>query len=177
MTLRTAACQASLSLGILQAAILEWVALPSSRGSSHPRDWTQVPTLQVDSLLTESPGKPKNSGVGSLSLLQGIFPTRESNWDLLPFRQILAAGIGSRVEHVTQAQPIWVLSDPHVNCEWKAPFPFGEFWLGSYSEACQVENLHCRREWDQPVGKKQLWEKETSLIILELLPAQTFNAC
>ena len=26
--------------GILQARILKWVALPSSRGSSHPRDWT-----------------------------------------------------------------------------------------------------------------------------------------
>ena len=28
--------------GILQARILEWVAMPSSRGSSQPRDWTQV---------------------------------------------------------------------------------------------------------------------------------------
>ena len=28
--------------GILQARILEWVAMPSSRGSSWPRDWTQV---------------------------------------------------------------------------------------------------------------------------------------
>ena len=28
--------------GILQARILEWVAFPFSRGSSHPRDWTQV---------------------------------------------------------------------------------------------------------------------------------------
>ena len=31
-----------LSLGILQARILEWVAFPFSRGSSQPRDWTQV---------------------------------------------------------------------------------------------------------------------------------------
>ena len=28
--------------GILQARTLEWVAMPSSRGSSWPRDWTQV---------------------------------------------------------------------------------------------------------------------------------------
>ena len=28
--------------GILQARILEWVAIPFSRGSSPPRDWTQV---------------------------------------------------------------------------------------------------------------------------------------
>ena len=28
--------------GILQARILGWVAIPFSRGSSQPRDWTQV---------------------------------------------------------------------------------------------------------------------------------------
>ena len=47
------------------------------------------PTLQVDSLPAEPQGKPKNTGVGSLSLLQGIFPTQESNLDLLHCRQIL----------------------------------------------------------------------------------------
>ena len=31
------------------------------------------PTLLVDSLPAEAPGKPKNTGVGSLSLLPGIF--------------------------------------------------------------------------------------------------------
>ena len=36
----TATRQAPLSLGILQAGILEWVAMSSSRGSSQPRDWT-----------------------------------------------------------------------------------------------------------------------------------------
>ena len=36
------ACQAPLSMGILQARISEWVAMPSSRGSSQPRDRTQV---------------------------------------------------------------------------------------------------------------------------------------
>ena len=38
----TVVCQAPLSMGILQARILEWVALPSSRGSSQDRDGTQV---------------------------------------------------------------------------------------------------------------------------------------
>ena len=38
----TVALQASLSMGILQARILEWVAMPSSRGSSQPRGGTQV---------------------------------------------------------------------------------------------------------------------------------------
>ena len=35
-------CQAPLSMGILQARILEWVDMPSSRGSSQPRDRAQV---------------------------------------------------------------------------------------------------------------------------------------
>ena len=29
-------------MGIFQASVLEWVAMPSFRGSSQPRDWTQV---------------------------------------------------------------------------------------------------------------------------------------
>ena len=37
------------------------------------------PSLQADSLPAEPPGKPRNTGVGSLSLLQGIFPTQELN--------------------------------------------------------------------------------------------------
>ena len=37
----------------------------------------------------EPQGKPKNTGVGSLFLLQQIFPTQESNWGLLHCRQIL----------------------------------------------------------------------------------------
>ena len=45
--------------------------------------------LQVDSLPSEPPGKPKNTGVGSLPFLQRIFPTQESNRGLLHCRQIL----------------------------------------------------------------------------------------
>ena len=38
----TVACQAPLSMGILQAKILEWVAISFPRGSSQPRNQTQV---------------------------------------------------------------------------------------------------------------------------------------
>ena len=38
----TVAHQAPLSMGILQARVLEWVAIPYSRGSSQARDQTQV---------------------------------------------------------------------------------------------------------------------------------------
>ena len=46
-------------------------------------------TVQADSLLSEPPGKPKNTGVGSLSLLQGIFLTQESDWGFQHCRWIL----------------------------------------------------------------------------------------
>ena len=47
------------------------------------------PALQADSVPAEPPGKPENTAVGSLSLLQGIVPTQESNPSLLNFRRIL----------------------------------------------------------------------------------------
>ena len=75
--------------GILQARILEWVAYPSSGVLPNSGIEPRSPTLQVDSLPCEPPGKPKNTGEGSLSLLQGDFLTQESNQGLLHCRQIL----------------------------------------------------------------------------------------
>ena len=56
---------------------------------SNPGVEPRSPALQADSLTNEPPGKPKNTGVGSLSLLWWIFLTQESNWGLLHYRQIL----------------------------------------------------------------------------------------
>ena len=43
--------QNPVSMGTLQARILEWVAMPSPRRYSPPRDQTQVPTLQEPGFL------------------------------------------------------------------------------------------------------------------------------
>ena len=59
------------------------------RGSYQPGIKSRSPALQADSLPSEPPGKPKNTGVCSLSLLQWIFLTQESNWGLLHCRRIL----------------------------------------------------------------------------------------
>ena len=102
--------------GILQARILEWVAMSFSRGSPQPRDQTQVSWIAEDSLPPELPGKTYGQHVkwkllshvqhvpwtiesmefsrseycsGSLSLLQGIFPTQGLNPGLPHCRQIL----------------------------------------------------------------------------------------
>ena len=98
--------------GILQARILEWVAYLFSSRSFWPRNRTRVSciaggfftnwairealkSLSHDQLFstpwtTESMNSPgQNTGVGSLSLLQGIFPTQGLNPGLLHFRWIL----------------------------------------------------------------------------------------
>ena len=113
---------------ILQRRIPEWVAKPSSRELSQPRDrtcvsyvscicrqvlhlgsqWGSQIVKSVLCLVTQScpalcdpmdyslPDSPvhgdspgKNTGVGSLSLLQRIFPTQGSNPGLPHFRRIL----------------------------------------------------------------------------------------
>ena len=63
--------------------------MPSSRGSSQPSDQAQVSLIEVDSLPAKPTGNPKNTGVGSLSLLQGTFLTQELNQGLLHYRWIL----------------------------------------------------------------------------------------
>ena len=56
-TLWTAAHQVPLSMGILQARMLKWVAMPSSWGSSQQRDRTQVSHI-AGTFFNEPPGKP-----------------------------------------------------------------------------------------------------------------------
>ena len=52
--------------GILQARILEWVAIPFSRDLPNPGIKPGSPALQADSLPAEPQGNPKNTRVGSL---------------------------------------------------------------------------------------------------------------
>ena len=75
--------------GILQARILEWVAFPSSRGPSQLRDRTQVSLIAGRFFTSWARREVQEYQSGSLSLLQRIFPTQESNWGLLHWRQIL----------------------------------------------------------------------------------------
>ena len=62
---------------------------PSPGNLRNPGIEPRSPALQEDSLLSEPPGKPKDTEMGSLSLLQGTFQTQESNPGFLHCRQIL----------------------------------------------------------------------------------------
>ena len=76
-------------MGFSRKRTLEWVTMsscPPPRDLPNPGVKPRSPTLQVDSLPAEPQGKPKNTGVGSLFLLQWIaysFSTGSScprNW-------------------------------------------------------------------------------------------------
>ena len=56
---------------------------PSPGDLPYPGIEPRSPALQADSLSAEPLGKPKNTGVGRLSLFQRIFLTQELTWDLL----------------------------------------------------------------------------------------------
>ena len=99
--------------GILQARILKWVAMLSSR-RIFP---TQVSLLQADSLSSEPPGKSKNTGVGSLSLLQGTFLIQESNRGLLHCRLFIyqPSHQGSPLVTSFSLSILWSVTPPELN--------------------------------------------------------------
>ena len=118
-----------MSIGILQARILGWVAMPSSRGSSQPRDQTQVSlaggfftswaTRDIplswlswvqffEIIWTVAHQVPlsmgffsKNPGVGCHFLLQGIFPIQGCNLPLLHWH------VGSLKNHSWIGKILW----------------------------------------------------------------------
>ena len=69
----TVACQAPLSMGILQARMLEGVAVPSFRGSSQSRDQTQVFCIAGRIFIINHQGSPGGLCIiiVSESLVQG----------------------------------------------------------------------------------------------------------
>ena len=75
--------------GILQPEYWSGQPFPSSGYLPNPGMEPRSPALQADSLPAEPPRKAKNTGMGSLSLLQQIFLILESNQSLLHCRQIL----------------------------------------------------------------------------------------
>ena len=101
-----------------------WVPFPFSRGIFPTQGLNpSLPTLQVDSLPAEPPGKPKNTGVGSLVLLQGIFLTQELNRGLLHWRRILyqLSYQGSKTMRPA-ARPHASLADPILHQTVAKPF-------------------------------------------------------
>ena len=89
-------------LGILQARILEWVAIPFSRGSFQPRIKPGYLALHADSLPSEPSGKPHDVAksffknefkkdiitIGSSSSISGYIPEGNQITILMSFLHI-----------------------------------------------------------------------------------------
>ena len=87
VTARTVACGVSSVHGDSPGENAGMDCHTPSRGFSQPTDGPQVSRIAGGD--SEPAEKPKNTGVESLSLLQGNFPTQESNQGLLHCRWIL----------------------------------------------------------------------------------------
>ena len=88
-TVTNGACKAPLSVEFSRQE--EWSGLPCPPPGDLPNPGIEprFPTMQADSLPSEPLGKSKNTGVGSLSLLQRIFLIQELNQGLLHCRWTL----------------------------------------------------------------------------------------
>ena len=101
----TVARQAPLSMGILQARILEWFAMPSSRGSFQPRDWTQVSHIvggffrEEHLTLFREQGSPKTLEWVAYLFFKGTSQPRNphpSAYEFLPFLEWI---LGTNLVH------------------------------------------------------------------------------
>ena len=100
------------------------------------------PELRMDSLPAEPQEKPKSTGVGSLSLLQWISPTQESNGGLLHCRLILhqLSHQGNPILYIVVS--ICLSPTPNLSL---LPFPFGNpefvFYVCGYISVLYISSF------------------------------------
>ena len=116
---------------------MEWVAFSFSRGSSQPRDWTQISCIEGGFFSSWATREVKTTEVGSLSLLQWIFPTQELNRGLLHCRWIL---------YQLSYQGSLIVRPSRMNAK-KCPFQHR-------GKKCKVEN-------QEIPGKRHIWPWST----------------
>ena len=115
--------QIPLSMRILHTRILEWVAMPSSRGSSQARD-------QADSLTSEPLGKPKNTGVDSLSypFFRGTSQPRNRT------------GVSFIARRFSTS---WATRNAHICvCTYMHMCVYVEIYLGGYNPTEVIKRIH-----------------------------------
>ena len=136
--------------GILQAGILEWVAMPSSRGSSQLRDRTQVSHISGGLFTSEPPGKTSN--VISSPKEEFIHPVAENCFELCllcpggPPPTCEMTGSEVRTTYVTQSR-VW------LKAAWNETWPPDPAYKGcAHGGSWNVETwphhgCFCRAPW------------------------------
>ena len=129
--------------GILQARILEWVAISFSRGSSRPKDQTRSPALEAGVLTSEPPGKPiRHYSVQFSSVAQSCLtlcdPVNRTMLDLSVHHQLLEF----TQTHVHRVGDPIQPSDPLLSPSSPAPNPSQHQsifqWVNSSHEVAKV---------------------------------------
>ena len=125
-----------------------WSGLPCPPPGDLPNPGitSRSPALQADSLLSKPPRKPKNTGMGSLSLLQGNFLTQELNrgllhcWQMwsqmLSLRNRIPSPRGPGTLHQITGSLLQLLPEPVRNGEPETPqtWPHRTFQGESFKE-------------------------------------------
>ena len=119
--------------GVLQARILEWIAIPSPGDLPYPGIEAGSLALQTDSVLSESPRKPKSKGFAMVKMQKLMF-----SWNSLAFPMIKQMMILS-----TQAKRanlsflcLFVLFTPSVNWMMSAGISEGHLLYPVYLFKC-----------------------------------------
>ena len=97
----------------------------------------------MDSLLAEPQGKLKNTGVGSLSLLQQIFQTQESNQGLLHCRKILS------IREALRGQQLYTNESPQALFQFCTCVHLDFIYVGclSRNEIARLKEIDHVRVW------------------------------
>ena len=90
--------------GIFQPRTLEWVAISFPRGSSQPGLEPGSPTLQVDSLQSETPGKPW--------VQLSLYPWGDSFWDPASLRDTKTQGCSNPLYKMTYCVFLYPTTSP-----------------------------------------------------------------
>ena len=114
-TPRTVAPRAPLSMRILQAKYWNGLPCPPPGYLCNPGIELRSPALQADSLPSEPPGNPKNTRVGSLTLLKGIFPIQESKCRRILY-QLSFPGSHTFLFYISEFIAGWIPKDFILAC-------------------------------------------------------------
>ena len=103
--------------GISQERILEWIAIPFSRGSSKPSDGNQASHIAGGFFTIWATREAQEYWVGSLSFLQGIILTQETNGGLCIAGAFFTRWASREVHHPSYPVLIGLVSFQAGKCE------------------------------------------------------------
>ena len=132
--------------GILQARILEWVAFPFSKGSSQPRDWTQVFCI-AGRFFTNWAIREYKLDLGKAEKPEIKLPTSVVSW-----RKQGNSRKTSTSAFLTMPKPltVWIT----INCGKFKRWEYQTTWLASWEIYMQVRKQQLELDMEQQTGSK-----------------------